>query len=164
MLEVLGEVDLLLRHLLDPPDLHALLLLELLLLHEGLLGLALLLELVRLLGRHLLVLDLLLLLLLEHLLLLGGELLLGLLLDELVRHSSGVDAANSRLINNPTVRLLFPLIEEFSTCLDDYSLFHIIITQQLLNSFNMRQCQPSDNLVMLQSRFKSIIIRHFNLT
>ena len=164
MLEVLGEVDLLLRHLLDPPDLHALLLLELLLLHEGLLGLPLLLELVRLLGRHLLVLDLLLLLLLVHLLLLGGELLLGLLLDELVRHSSGVDAANSRLINNPTVRLLFPLIEEFSTCLDDYSLFHIIITQQLLNSFNMRQCQPSDNLVMLQSRFKSIIIRHFNLT
>lgn len=164
MLEVLGEVDLLLRHLLDPPDLHALLLLELLLLHEGLLGLPLLLELVRLLGRHLLVLDLLLLLLLEHLLLLGGELLLGLLLDEFVRHSSGVDAANSRLINNPTVRLLFPLIEEFSTCLDDYSLFHKIITHKLFNSFNMLQCQPSDNLVMLQSRLKSIIIRHFNLT
>lgn len=76
MLEVLWEVNLLLRHLLDPPDLHALLLLELLLLHEGLLGLALLLELVSLLGRHLLVLDLLPLLLLKHLLLLGGELLL----------------------------------------------------------------------------------------
>ena len=133
MLEVLGEVDLLLRHLLDPPDLHALFLLELLL-HEGLLGLPLLLELVRLLGRHLLVLDLLLLLLLEHLLLLGGELLLGLLLDELVRHSSRVDAANSRLINNPTVRLLFPLIEEFSTCLDDFSLFHKTITRKLFNS------------------------------
>ena len=133
MLEVLGEVDLLLRHLLDPPDLHALFLLELLL-HEGLLGLPLLLELVRLLGRHLLVLDLLFLLLLEHLLLLGGELLLGLLLDELVRHSSRVDAANSRLINNPTVRLLFPLIEEFSTCLDDFSLFHKTITRKLFNS------------------------------
>ena len=76
VLEVLWEVNLLLRHLLDPPDLHALLLLELLLLHEGLLGLALLLELVSLLGRHLLVLDLLPLLLLKHLLLLGGELLL----------------------------------------------------------------------------------------
>ena len=115
VLEVLGEVDLLLRHLLDPPDLHALLLLELLLLHEGLLGLTLLLKLVSLLGRHLLVLDLLPLLLLKHLLLLGGELLLGLLLDELVSHSSGVDAANSRLINNPTVRLLLPLVKELST-------------------------------------------------
>ena len=117
VLEVLGEVDLLLGHLLDPPDLHALLLLELLLLHEGLLGLALLLQLVRLLGRQLLVLDLLLLLLLKQLLLLGGQLLLGLLLNELVRHGSGVDAANCRLINNPTVSLLLPLIEELSTCL-----------------------------------------------
>ena len=117
MLEVLGEVDLLLGHLLDPPDLHALLLLELLLLHEGLLGLALLLELVRLPGRQLLVLDLLLLLVLKQLLLLGGQLLLGLLLDELVRHGSGVDAANGRLINNPTVSLLLPLIEELPTCL-----------------------------------------------
>ena len=128
MLEVLGEVNLLLRHLLDPPDLHALLLLELLLLDEGLLGLTLLLELICLPRRHLLLLDLLLLLLLKHLLLLGGELLLGLLLDELVSHCSGVDSSNSGLIHDPTVSLLLPLSKEFSTlCIKDWlftSLIH----------------------------------------
>ena len=115
MLEVLGETDLLLSHLLDPPHLHGLFLLELLLLHEGLLGLLLLLEKLSLSDSSLLVVNLLLLLLFKLLLLLECLLLLSLLLDELVGSSTGLGPSDGRVIHHPTVGLLLPLGEQLST-------------------------------------------------
>ena len=116
VLEVLRVVDLLLSHLLHFPDLHGLLLLELLLLHEGLLGLLLLLELLGLPDCGLLLEYLLLLLLLDQPLLLEGGLLLGLLLDEVISEGAGLTSADRIVINDPTLGLLLPLGEEFSAC------------------------------------------------
>ena len=116
MLEVLWEVNLLLRHLLDPPDLHALLLLELLLLHEGLLGFLLLLELLGLPDGGLLLEYLLLLLLLDQLLLLEGGLLLCLLLDEVISEGAGLTSTNRIVVNYPALGLLLPLGKQFSAC------------------------------------------------
>ena len=116
VLEVLREINLLLSHLLHLPDLHGLLLLELLLLHEGLLGFLLLLELLGLPDGGLLLEDLLLLLLLNQLLLLEGELLLCLLLDEVISEGAGLTSPDRIVINYPTLGLLLPLGEEFSAC------------------------------------------------
>ena len=116
VLEVLREVHLLLSHLLDLPDLHGLLLFELLLLHECLLGLLLLLELLGLSGRRLLLEYLRLLLLLSQLLLLEGELLLGLLLDELISEGTGLTSPDRIVIDYPTLSLLLPLSKQFSAC------------------------------------------------
>ena len=115
MLEVLGEINLLLSHLLYLPDLHGLLLFELLLLHECLLGLLLLLELLGLPHCRLLLEYLLLLLLLQQLLLLEGGLLLGLLLDELISEGAGLTSSDRIVIDYPTLSLLLPLSEEFSS-------------------------------------------------
>ena len=116
VLEVLRVVNLLLSHLLHLPDLHGLLLLELLLLHEGLLGFLLLLELLGLPHCGLLLEYLLLLLLLDQLLLLEGGLLLCLLLDELVSKGAGLTSSDRIVINYPALGLLLPLGEEFSAC------------------------------------------------
>ena len=116
MLEVLGEINLLLSHLLNLPDLHGLFLLQQLLLHKRLLGFLLLLELLGLPHCRLLLEYLLLLLLLQQLLLLEGGLLLSLLLDEVISEGAGLTSTNRIVVNYPALGLLLPLGKQFSAC------------------------------------------------